>query len=157
VDRLRNFRLRLNNGKFSEGTTEAMTTLTRETSGRMRSAMEDDLNAAQAQAAIFDMVRAANAAFDNGQIKSGDVQPLLAVLSQFDELFAVLNDDDTPKMKAVVDWARSVGHEKEISAELWRLFGAGQLSDADIEQKIAAMEAALKARTLMWSMPFGLS
>src|SRR5437868_14349053 len=60
VERLRNFQLRLNNGKFNEGTTEAMTTLARETSDRMRSAMEDDLNAAQAQAAIFDMVRAAN-------------------------------------------------------------------------------------------------
>jgi cysteinyl-tRNA synthetase len=146
VDRLRNFRLRLNSGKLADGTTEAMATLARETSDRMRSAMEDDLNAAQAQAAIFDMVRAANAAFDGSQIKSGDVQPLLGVLNQFDELFAVLNDDDAAKMKAVVEWAKVVGREKEISPELLEIVGAGQLSDADIEKKIAGMEAARKAR-----------
>jgi len=109
VDRLRNFRLRLNNGKFGEGKTEAMATLARKTSDKMRAAMDDDLNTAQAQAAVFDMVRAANAAFDVGQIKSSDVQALLGVLDQFDELFAVLNDDDAGKMKMVVDWAKSVG------------------------------------------------
>ncbi len=147
VDRLRNFRLRLTTGKFADGSTEAITKLARETSDRMRAAMEDDLNTAQAQAAIFDMVRAANAAFDSGQIKSGDVKPLLAVLNQFDELFAVLNDDDAPKMKAVVEWAKTVGREKEISPELLEIVGAGQLSDIDIENKLAEMETARKTRT----------
>ncbi|HSS97249.1 MAG TPA: DALR domain-containing protein, partial [Terriglobales bacterium] len=146
VDRLRNFRLRLNTGKFADGSTEAMTALTRETSDRLRAAMEDDLNTAQAQAAIFDMVRAANAAFDSGQIKSEDIKPLLAALNQFDELFAVLNDDDAPKMKAIVEWAKTVGREKEISPELLEIVGAGELSDADIEKKIDEMEAGRKAR-----------
>jgi cysteinyl-tRNA synthetase len=108
--------------------------------------MEDDLNTAQAQAAIFDMVRAANAAFDSGQIKSRDVKSLLGALNQFDELFAVLNDDDAPKMKAVVEWAKTVDREEEISPELHEIVGAGQLSDADIEKKIAEMETARKAR-----------
>jgi len=138
--------LRLNNGKFGEGKTEAMATLARETSDKMRSAMDDDLNTAQAQAAVFDMVRAANAAFDVGQIKSSDVQALLRVLDQFDELFAVLNDDDAGKMKMVVDWAKSVGREKEISSELREIVGAGQLSDSDIEQKISEMKTARTAR-----------
>ena len=146
VDRLRNFRLRLSSGKFPGGTSEAMPALARETSDRMRAAMEDDLNTAQAQAAVFDMVRAANAAFDAGQIMSGDVQPLLGILSQFDELFAVLNDDDSSKMKTVVEWAKSVGREKEISPELLAIVNAGQLSDADIDRKIAEMEAARKTR-----------
>src|SRR6185369_13519062 len=135
VDRLRNFRLRLNTGKFAEGSTGEMAKLTRETSDRMRAAMEDDLNTAQAQAAIFDMVRAANAAFDADQIKSEDVKPLLVVLDQFDELFAVLNDDDAPKMKAAVEWAKTVGREKEINPDLLEIVGADQLSDADIEEK----------------------
>ena len=146
VDRLRNFRLRLSSGKFPEGTSEAMTVLARETSDRMRAAMEDDLNTAQAQAAVFDMVRAANAAVDARQVKSGDVQPLLGILSQFDELFAVLDDDDASKMKTVVEWAKSVGRETEISPELLAIVNSGQLSDADIEGKITEMEAARKAR-----------
>jgi cysteinyl-tRNA synthetase len=146
VDRLRNFRLRLTSGKFADGATEAITTLARETSDRMRAAMDDDLNTAQAQAAVFDMVRAANAGFDAGQIKNGDVRLLLGVLEQFDELFAVLNDDDAAKMQSILEWAKTVGREKEISPELLEIVGAGQLSDSDIEQKISQMKTARVAR-----------
>jgi cysteinyl-tRNA synthetase len=151
VDRLRNFRLRLTTGKFAGGATEAMATLAKETKDQMRAAMEDDLNTAQAQAAIFDMARAANAAFDAGQIKADDVRPLLRVLEQFDELFAVLNDDDAAKMKGVVDWAKAAGRENEISKELLEVVCAGQLSDADIEKKIAEMKAARAARNFQAS------
>ena len=151
VDRLRNFRLRLNTGRFVDGSTQEMAKLARETSDRMRAAMEDDLNTAQAQAAIFDMVRAANAAFDADQIKSEDVKPLLVALEQFDELFAVLNDDDAPKMKAAVEWAKTVGREKEINPDLLEIVGADQLSDADIEEKISAMKTARAARDFQTS------
>jgi cysteinyl-tRNA synthetase len=146
VDRLRNFRLRLTTGKFPEGSTESIATLARDTSQRMREAMEDDLNTAQAQGAVFDLVRAANAAFDSGEIKAGDVPALLAVVEQFDELFAVLRDDDVEKMKGILEWARAAGREKDISPELREAVKAGQLSDADIEKKIAEMEAARRAR-----------
>src|SRR5947199_8815942 len=70
VDKLRNFQLRLRAGQFPSGATDS--TLARETVERMKSALEDDLNTAQAQAAIFDMVRKANAAVDSGQIKKDD-------------------------------------------------------------------------------------
>ena len=33
--------------------------------------------------------------------------PYLAALKKFDEIFAVLKDDDQPKMKAILDWAKS--------------------------------------------------
>ena len=146
VDRLRNFRLRLTSGKFPAGITAAMSDLARNTSGRMQGAMNDDLNTAQAQAALFDMVRAANAAFDGGQIKADDCKAMLGVLEEFDQLFAVLKDDDATKMQAIMQWAKEVGREKETSPELLEIVGAGQLSDADIERKIAEMEAARKAR-----------
>ena len=68
--------------------------------------------------------------------------PLLAALEKFDEIFAVLEDDDGPKMKQVFDWAPTEGREKDISAELRAAVQSGQLSDADIEKKIAEMEAA---------------
>jgi len=67
-----------------------MIELARETVERMRAGMDDDLNVAQTQAAIFDMVRKVNAAMDAGQFKKGDVPALLAALQNFDELFAVL-------------------------------------------------------------------
>src|SRR5580700_11897948 len=78
VERLRNFQLRLSSGQFPAGETPGMIELARETVERMRAGMDDDLNVAQAQAAIFDMVRKVNAAMDAGQFKKGDVPALLA-------------------------------------------------------------------------------
>ena len=146
VERLRNFQLRLTSGNFPSGGSTEMQTLAGETVNRMRAALEDDLNTAQAQAAIFEMVRSANAAIDAGEIRQDDVAPLLAALLKFDEIFAVLNDDDGPKMKQVADWAQAEGREKDISDVLREAVQSGQRSDAEIEKKIGAMEAARKAR-----------
>ncbi len=146
VERLRNFRLRLQSANFPAGSEPAMQTLATQTIDRMRAALDDDLNTAQAQGAIFEMVRQANAAFDTGSIKKDDVQPLLGALTKFDEIFAVLDDDDLPKMKRVFDWALAEGREKDISDELRAMVQSGQLSDSDIEAKIAEMRAARTAR-----------
>jgi cysteinyl-tRNA synthetase len=146
VERLRNFSLRLTGGNFPAGASPEMQTLASETVDRMRSALEDDLNTAQAQGAIFEMVRRANGAFDTGEIKKDDVSPLLAALAKFDEIFAVLNDDDAHKMKQVFDWAQTEGRENDVSENLRDTVQSGQLSDADIEKKIAAMKSARNAR-----------
>ena len=146
VERLRNFRARLMTGNLSAGTTPQMQSLAGETVARIKAALDDDLNTAQAQAAIFEMVRQANAASDAGGMKQDDVAPLLAALTKFDEIFAVLDDDDAAKMKCVFDWAVAEGREKDISAELRDAIQSGQFSDADIEKKIAEMKAARAAR-----------
>jgi cysteinyl-tRNA synthetase len=146
VERLRNFRLRLASGTFPSGRNAEMQSLAKGTVDRLKACLEDDLNTAQAQAAIFEMVRLANAALDAGQMKQEDVAPLLAALERFDEIFAVIKDDDGPKMKQVFDWAPTEGREKDISTELREAVQSGQLSDVDIESKIAEMEAARRAR-----------
>jgi cysteinyl-tRNA synthetase len=146
VERLRNFSLRLTAENFPEGASQEMQTLASETVDRMRAALEDDLNTAQAQGAIFEMVRRANGAFDTGEVKKDDVAPLLAALTKFDEIFAVLNDDDGRKMKRVFDWAQTEGRDKDVSENLRDTIQFGQLSDAHIEQKIGAMKAARNAR-----------
>jgi cysteinyl-tRNA synthetase len=146
VERLRNFRLRLSSGNFPAGANPEIQKLASETTERMRDALDDDLNTAQAQAAIFEMVRQANAAFDTGAIRKDDVAPLLAALAKFDEVFAVLDDDDVPKMKRVLDWARAEGREKDISETLRETVQAGELSDSAIEAKIAEMKAARASR-----------
>jgi cysteinyl-tRNA synthetase len=146
VDRLRNFRLRLSQGQFPAGANEAMAKLARDTTDRMKAALEDDLNTAQAQAAIFEMVRAANAAFDAGEIRKDDVAPLLGALEKFDEIFAVLADDDAPKIKAIVDWARAEGRENDISEDVLEMLGSATLSDAAIEAKVGEMSALRAAR-----------
>jgi len=146
VERLRNFRQRLSAGSFPSGSNPEMQALASETVNRMRSALDDDLNTAQAQAAIFEMVRSANAALDAGGIKTDDTAPMLAALQNFDEIFAVLNDDDVPKMKQVLEWAPTEGREKNISNELREAAQSSQLSDAEIEKRIDEMKAARDAR-----------
>jgi cysteinyl-tRNA synthetase len=146
VERLRNFRQRLSTGSFPAGANPEIHALAKETINRLRASLEDDLNTAQAQAAIFEMVRSANAALDATGIKQDDVPLLLSAVEKFDEIFAVLKDDDSAKMKQVFDWAKAEGREKDISTELRDAVQAGQLSDADIEKKIAEMEAARRAR-----------
>jgi cysteinyl-tRNA synthetase len=151
VDRLRNFRLRLSSGQFPAGANPAMAELAGETMTRMKAGMDDDLNTAQAQAAIFDMVRAANAAIDAGQLKKNDTQPLLQAIEKFDEIFAVLKDDDAPKMKSILEWAEAEGREKDISKELREAVSSQQQSDADIEKKIAELDQARRARNFKLS------
>jgi cysteinyl-tRNA synthetase len=146
VERLRNFRQRLTAGSFPAGSNPEMQSLASGTVDRMRAALEDDLNTAQAQGAIFEMVRSANSALDAGEVNAGDAAPLLATLEKFDEIFAVLKDDDGPKMKQVFEWSTTEGREKDISSDLRSAIQSGQLSDADIESKIAEMEAARRAR-----------
>jgi cysteinyl-tRNA synthetase len=58
----------------------------------------------------------------------------------------VLKDDDGPKMKQVFEWSATEGRVKDISSELRSAVHSGELSDADIEKKIAEMEAARRTR-----------
>jgi cysteinyl-tRNA synthetase len=151
VEKLRNFRFRLTSTQFPAGSTPAMAQLAEETIVRMKGALDDDLNTAEAQAAMFDMLRKCNTALDaaaagQNNFRQDDVKPLLCALEKFDQIFGILKDDDQPKMKVVLDWARAAGREKEISPELLEVAGSAQLADEQINQKLAEMEAARKAR-----------
>ncbi len=146
VEKLRNFKFRLTSTQFPAGANAAMAQLASETVTRMKAALDDDLNTAEAHAAMFDMVRKANAALDAGELRKDDVPHLLGVLGKFDEIFDVLKDDDPAKMKAVLDWARAEGREKDISPELQEIAGSAQLSDTLVNEKISQMEAARRSR-----------
>jgi cysteinyl-tRNA synthetase len=146
VERLRNFRQRLTAESFSSGSNAEMQALASETIDRMRASLDDDLNTAQAQAAIFEMVRSANSALDASHVKKDDTAPLLAALNKFDEIFAVLKDDDGPKMKQVFDWATTEGREKDISSNLRDAAQSSGFSDAEIEKRIEEIKAARSLR-----------
>ncbi len=151
VEKLRNFRLRLTSSQFPEGSNPAMSQLASQTAERVTTALSDDLNTAEAQGAIFDMLRKTNTALDAGEVRRDDVQALLATLDRFDAIFGVLKDDDQPKMQSIFDWARAEGREKDISPELIALAGSAQLADDQVNQKLAEMEAARKARNFKQS------
>ena len=151
VERLRNFRQRLVARHFPAGSDLNLTTLANDSSQRVREALNEDLNTAQAQAAIFDMVRIANAAVDSGGMKQDDVKPLLATLDQFYEIFSVLKDDDAAKMQQVADWAKAEGREKDISPELLEALRSSALSDEQVNQKVEEMKAARAAKNFAGS------
>ena len=102
--------------------------------------MEDDLNTARALGAIFDMVREANSLADRGELREVDKVPLLEALQQFDEIFAVIKDDDAEKVKAAMEWARAAGILKDSGPQ------AEALSDADVDHLIEERNAARRAR-----------
>ena len=139
VERLRNFKLRLQTAKFPAGRSEAVGKMAENTAEQMRAGMDDDMNTAAAQAAIFDMVRDANAAADKGEIRQEDVPTLLRALSKFDEIFDVLTDRDAEKIRQVHDWAKREG--KAVSGD-----SDHQLTEEQIEELIAEREAARRNR-----------
>jgi Cysteinyl-tRNA synthetase len=146
VEKLRNFRFRLTSSQFPAGENPAMAQLAADTIARMKSSLEDDLNTAEAQAAMFDMLRKVNTALDANEVRQADVNPMLEAISKFDEVFGVLNDDDQSKMRGVLEWARTESREKEISPELLEIAGSPQLTDEKITEKVSEMEAARKSR-----------
>src|SRR6266852_1830170 len=75
VEKLRNFRFRLTSAQLAEGANPAMAQLASETVDRVKGALEDDLNTAQAQAALFDMARKANTALDAAEAGQNNVKP----------------------------------------------------------------------------------
>ena len=140
VERLRNFKLRLDAGHFPEGSNPAIAELAASTRDKMRAALEDDMNTAQALAAIFDMVREANAAADSGKLMRDDLAGLRQSLQQFDEIFVVLDDKDAEKMQQVQQWAKAEGKLADVPES------EPKLSDSEVEALIDQRQQARRNR-----------
>ena len=91
IDRLRNFKLRLETDKYPEGANETDPGADAERAGRQfDESLDDDLNTAEALAAVFEYVRDANTAMDAGEFRAGNAAPALDLLDRFDRIFDVL-------------------------------------------------------------------
>ena len=118
IDRLRNYKLRLETAKFGPGANEKIVGRTNAARTAFDEALDDDLNTAEALAAAFEYIRDTNTAMDDGEFLQGNAANALDFLHHFDSIFDVL----TP-----------TAHE-------------GGLSDAEVEAKIVERTAAKKAR-----------
>ena len=67
-------------------------------------------------------------------------------MQQFEEIFAVLKDDDAAKVRATVEWAKTEGLADKISPETLELAKAASLSDAEVEKLVAEHSQARKTR-----------
>ena len=101
VERLRNFVARLKDGKFPVGSNPAMAARVQKADADFGAGLADDLNTAVALAAIFDLVRDVNTAIDRGEFRQHDAPPILAAMKKFDAIFAVIEDNDESKLRAL--------------------------------------------------------
>jgi cysteinyl-tRNA synthetase len=150
IDRLRNFRYRLTMEKFPAGESAELHTRAREAVRRFEDSLDDNLNTAEALAAVFDLVRDANTAMDRGEFRDGDRPAFLDALERWDRIFAVLEDNDHAKLvkfgfiKVTAAAGSDSAEESKVpvgngytSAVL-----AESLPDAAIERQIAERNAA---------------
>ena len=119
IERLRNFKLRLETEKFAEGLNPALVARAQAGVVAFDEALDDDLNTAEGLAAMFEYVRDTNAAMDTGEFRAGNRDAAMEFLKRFDSIFDVL----TPSARA-----------------------AEGPSDDEIEALIAERTAAKKAR-----------
>jgi len=129
VERLRNFAARLKNEKFPAGNQQGVVERIAKAADDFDAGLSDDLNTAQALAAVFDFVREANIAMDRGEFRQGDVAAAAEFLANFDKVFAVLEDNDGEKLTALG-------------------FGGGEggLGEAEIEKLVQERQAARARR-----------
>ncbi len=144
VDRLRTFHERMLRAGFAEGATDAaVTAATAKAAHDFTAALANDLNTAEAAAAISEMVRAANTAADAGTLGAQNASEILHVLNLFDGVFAVLLDRDAELTRAALAWAESEGRIGEAAPEVVAQMG---LSDEAINALVEERTAAKKAR-----------
>ncbi|MGD0620455.1 MAG: cysteine--tRNA ligase [Bryobacteraceae bacterium] len=94
IDRLRSFQLRLDTDKPAEGFNEEIEKRTAEALAQFEASLDNDLNTAEAIAAIFEYIRDANTAMDAGDFLAGNVASARDLLARFDCIAAVLQPSE---------------------------------------------------------------
>ncbi|HET8636229.1 MAG TPA: cysteine--tRNA ligase [Acidobacteriaceae bacterium] len=143
VERLRTFHERVRAVVPAQEENAELAAETAKSRENFHAALANDLNTAEARAAIFDLVRAGNAAIDAGTVGRENAAAMLAVLDDFDRVFAVLEDRDAEWTRAALDWAKSEGRLGEASAEV---VAQSALTDEQIQALVDERTQAKRAR-----------
>ena len=143
IDRLRTFAARLRAAQLPSGSTPATMASVAAARQSFLDALANDLNTAEARAAIFEMVREGNIALDAGQLLADDRDAMLHLLDDFDSVFAVIVDHDAEPTRAAIAWARANGQLDSVAPEL---LAADSLTDAEIDARIEERNLARRQR-----------
>jgi cysteinyl-tRNA synthetase len=143
IDRLRTFHQRLTAGTFPAGSSPAIEAAAQKAQSDYREALANDLNTAEARAPIFDLLRAANTAIDQGQFFLDDRDRILAVLKDFDAVFDVIGDHDAEPTRRALEWAKAEGRAADVAPEL---LAAQSITDAEVDALVAERTLAKKQR-----------
>ena len=144
VERLRTFHQRLLKSNWpAEGVNESLAAQIAKSQAEYTAALSNDLNTAEAHAAIFGMVRAANSAADAGTLFQGEAAAATHALNLFDQVFAILEDKDADLTRAAIAWAEREGRMDQVDASLMATLA---LSDDAMESLIQERVQAKKQR-----------
>jgi cysteinyl-tRNA synthetase len=124
-------------------TNAALLAETARCAANFHAALEHDLNTAEARAAIFELVRAGNAAADHHALGAENVGAIEHLLARFDQVFQLLVDHDAESTRAAVTWAEAEGRLDEVAPELLAQRG---LTDEAIDTLIAERNQARQRR-----------
>jgi cysteinyl-tRNA synthetase len=94
TERLRNFVVRLKTAQFAAGSNAEIVKRIEQAENDFDAALADDINTAAALASVFDLVRDINTAMDRGAFLQQDAPRAIAAMEKFDNVLAVLVDDD---------------------------------------------------------------
>ena len=105
IERLRNFKRRLDTETFPAGSNPSVSALADEARKKFEAGMDDDLNTAQALGAVFEFVRDVNTKMDNtktdaGEFQADNVAEATGVLDLFDSIFDVLEVEQAGQVAA---------------------------------------------------------
>ncbi|AXC13218.1 Cysteinyl-tRNA synthetase [Acidisarcina polymorpha] len=147
VDRLRTFHQRVKTAATIEGSNQSLAAEAERAVHGFCAALSNDLNTAEARAAIFELVRAGNAAIDSGALGAEDVPRILGALQRFDEVFAVLEDRDEEITRTALEWAEREGRLDQAAPELLATMSLGDAQiDALVEERTLAKRSRNFAR-----------
>jgi cysteinyl-tRNA synthetase len=96
IERIRDFELRISSAALPPGRNQVIAARSAEAIGQFEAAMDDDLNTAEAMAAVFEYVRALNIALDENQLQEENRWDVAKVLEVFDTVFDVLKPSELP-------------------------------------------------------------
>jgi cysteinyl-tRNA synthetase len=147
IERLRTFHSRIREGRWTEAAGDpVIAEAIRTGDEKFLAALANDLNTAEARAAIFDVLRAVNAAADQNKLTRADADATLALLAKFDSIFSVLEDRDADLTRKALAWAEAEGRLNEADPEVIAKFGNEGLTDQQIEALIAERTQAKRQR-----------
>ena len=143
IERLRTFYQRLTSANFATGSNPALQAAAEKAKASYIEALSNDLNTADARAPIFDLVRAANTAIDQGKLFASDRDAILSVLGAFEAVFDVMEDRDAEPTRRAVEWAEKAGRMADVAPEL---LARQSLTDEAIDALVAERSQAKKQR-----------
>jgi len=143
IERLRTFSQRLKQTNLAPGANPALQAAANKAQTDYLAALANDLNTAEARAPIFDLIRAANTAIDQGQLLVEDRDAILVVLSSFDAIFDVIEDRDAEPTRLALEWAAESGRLADVAPEL---LARQSLTDEAIDALVNERTHAKKQR-----------